>query len=95
MISLGVQHAIELYFHRLHMIKPGTQVKAQGVPHIAYCNQGQSFLGSVDISGQLLGEKRDNLNKHIEDLGPDFKPVILSLKDFEHAARSAHLCIGE
>ena len=27
MISLGLQHAIELYFHRLRIIKPGAQVK--------------------------------------------------------------------
>ncbi len=27
MISLGTQHLIELYFHRLHIIKPGAQVK--------------------------------------------------------------------
>lgn len=27
MISLGVQHSIELYFHRLHVIKPGAFVK--------------------------------------------------------------------
>ncbi len=27
MISLGVQHAIELYLHRLHVIKPGAHVK--------------------------------------------------------------------
>ena len=27
MISLGMQHAIELYFHKLHVIKPGAQLK--------------------------------------------------------------------
>jgi len=27
MVSLGLQHLIELYFHRLHIIKPGAQVK--------------------------------------------------------------------
>ncbi|MDI6721198.1 MAG: hypothetical protein QMD85_02315 [Candidatus Aenigmarchaeota archaeon] len=27
MISIGIQHLIELYFHRLHIIKPGAYVK--------------------------------------------------------------------
>lgn len=27
MISLGVQHSVEMYFHRLHVIKPGAFVK--------------------------------------------------------------------
>ncbi|MBI5332054.1 MAG: hypothetical protein HZB65_00615 [Candidatus Aenigmarchaeota archaeon] len=27
MLSLGVANIIELYFHRLHIIKPGTQIK--------------------------------------------------------------------
>ena len=101
-MTLGLRVAMRILADRgctdirlVHRLKPGTQVKAPGVPHLAYCNQGQSFLGSVDISGQLLDEKRDNLNKHIEALRADFKPVILSLKDFDHAVRDAHLYIGE
>ena len=27
MTSLGVQHIIELYFHKLHVIKPGAALK--------------------------------------------------------------------
>ena len=27
MMSMGMQQAIELYFHKLHIIKPGTQLK--------------------------------------------------------------------